>query len=172
MTRTLTGRYVFDPTLLMRCSASARSSFGCTSIGSSPSSSRKIVPPSASTKGEMRLSTAPVNDAALVTEERALGERRRDGAAVDDDEGLVGARARLVDRLRDELLAGARLARDEHGELGRRGLAQALEHAAHPGARADERPELGDVGDVDLLGRVGANSSAVSPQTTLVGLRR
>ena len=49
--------------------------------------------------------------AALVTEERALGEGRRDRAAVDDDERLLRARARLVDRLRDELLAAARLAR-------------------------------------------------------------
>ena len=91
--------------------------------------------------------------AALVTEERALGERRGNGAAVDDDERLVRARARLVDGLRDELLAGARLARDEDGQLGRRGLAEALEDGAHPRARPDERPELGDVGDVDLLGR-------------------
>ncbi len=88
--------------------------------------------------------------AALVAEERALGQRGRDGAAVDDDEGLVRAGAGLVDGLGDELLAGARLARDEHGEVGGGGLLEALEHAAHARAVTDQGPEAGDLGDVDL----------------------
>ena len=48
--------------------------------------------------------------AALVAEELALEQRLRDRGAVHDDEGLVAARAELVDRARDELLAGAALA--------------------------------------------------------------
>ena len=57
-----------------------------------------------------------------------------------------------MDGLRDELLARAGLAGDEDRQLGGGGLAEALEHAAHDRARADERSELGDVGDLDLLG--------------------
>ena len=52
--------------------------------------------------------------AALVPEERALHERLRDRRAVDLDEGVGTARATAVDRLRDHVLAGARLAREEH----------------------------------------------------------
>src|SRR5205085_877089 len=51
--------------------------------------------------------------AALVTEELALDQRRRDRAAVDDDVRAVLARALLVHRAREHLLAGARLAFDE-----------------------------------------------------------
>ena len=41
-------------------------------------------------------------------------EARRDRAAVDDDERALRARAALHDLVRDELLAGAALALDEH----------------------------------------------------------
>src|SRR5262249_25385650 len=51
--------------------------------------------------------------AALVTEELALDERRRDRAAVDGEERRHTAAAQLMDRLRDELLAGAALAGHE-----------------------------------------------------------
>src|SRR5690606_23175923 len=52
--------------------------------------------------------------AALVPEELALEQARGDRSAVDDDEGPVGARALLVDRLGDALLAGPGLAGHEH----------------------------------------------------------
>ena len=90
--------------------------------------------------------------AALVTEERALGEGRRDGAAVDDDERLVRARARLVDGGRDELLTAAGLTEDEDGEVGGSGLAAPLEDGAHALADTDERSELRDLRNVHLLG--------------------
>src|SRR5690606_33661324 len=48
--------------------------------------------------------------AALVAEELALGELSGDGAAVDRDERAAAAARDLVDRARDELLAGAALA--------------------------------------------------------------
>ena len=57
--------------------------------------------------------------AAHVAEELALDEVRADRAAVDDDERLVRARAALDDLGRDELLAGAALAVDEHVDVAR-----------------------------------------------------
>ena len=48
--------------------------------------------------------------ALLVTEDLALEQRLRNRRAVDGDERERRPRAQLVDRLRDELLAGARLA--------------------------------------------------------------
>src|SRR5207245_8943408 len=52
--------------------------------------------------------------AAPVTEELAVEQRLRESGAVDGDERLPGERPALVDRTRDELLAGAALAADEH----------------------------------------------------------
>ena len=48
--------------------------------------------------------------AALVAEQLALDQRRRQRGAVDDDERRVAARAAPVDRAREQLLAGAGLA--------------------------------------------------------------
>ncbi len=42
------------------------------------------------------------------------------GAAIDDHEGRRAPRARLVDRARNEFLAGAALARDQHAGVGAR----------------------------------------------------
>ena len=52
--------------------------------------------------------------AALVAEELALEQPLGERRAVQADERLVRARRRGVDRLGDELLAGAALAGDEH----------------------------------------------------------
>ena len=56
--------------------------------------------------------------------ELALGQRVRDGGAVQGDERLTAATAEIVDRLRHDLLARAVLAVDEHGQIG-------LRHAAN-----------------------------------------
>ncbi len=83
----------------------------------------------------------PGERAAHVTEELTLDEVRRDGSAVDDDEGPLAARAALEDLGRDELLAGAALAFDEHVDVARRDLLEHREELAHGDARADERTE-------------------------------
>ena len=62
--------------------------------------------------------------AAHVTEQLGLDEIRGDGAAVDGDEGAAAAAAVVMDGARDEFLAGARLAEDEH-----RGIALATRAA-------------------------------------------
>src|SRR5579883_2553564 len=60
-TRTSMGSNALPPTRFTCFSLSARRSFGCSSMGSSPSSSRKSVPPSASASAPLRRSVAPVN---------------------------------------------------------------------------------------------------------------
>src|SRR5262249_56024178 len=57
--------------------------------------------------------------AALVPEELALEQCLRDRGAVERDQRLARARAAVVDRLGDELLAGAALAGDQDGGLQR-----------------------------------------------------
>ena len=69
--------------------------------------------------------------AAHVPEELALDEVLGDGAAVDGDEGPAHALAAAVELARDELLAGAGLAGDEHADVGRGDLLQLAEHLHH-----------------------------------------
>jgi hypothetical protein len=74
----------------------------------------------------------------LVAKELALEERLLEHATVDGNERSVPARAPLVDRVRDELLADAGLALDEHDELGRRDEPHRLQDLVHGGARGCE----------------------------------
>src|SRR6185437_15184020 len=59
--------------------------------------------------------------ALLVTEQFALEQRVRERAAVHGDEALVTTSTELVNAPREQLLAGARLAGDEHRGVGLRG---------------------------------------------------
>src|SRR5882672_2630282 len=61
--------------------------------------------------------------AALAAEEFTFHELRRNGAAIDGDEGAFTARARLVDHLRHQFLAGAGFAEYVHGGLAASDLA-------------------------------------------------
>ena len=73
-----------------------------------------------------------------MAEDLALHQIIGDGGAVDGDEGLVPPRARAVDGLGAELLAGAALAGNEDGGLrGGRAVDQPIDHL-HPGRSADE----------------------------------
>ncbi len=79
--------------------------------------------------------------ALFVTEDLALEQRLGNRGAVDGHERERRARAQLVDGLRDELLARARLAPDEHRRRRRRRL---LDHAierSNAGAVADDAAE-------------------------------
>ena len=53
--------------------------------------------------------------APLVTEELGLDERLHDGGWIDRDERPLAPRPLAVNRPRDQLLAGAALAGDQHG---------------------------------------------------------
>src|SRR5439155_22995746 len=55
----------------------------------------------------------------LVSEQLAFEQIERDGRAIQLDERATAPRAQSVNRTRDQLLAGARLAVDEHGRIGR-----------------------------------------------------
>src|SRR2546430_2026810 len=76
--------------------------------------------------------------AALVAEQLALQKLAGDGPAVDDDEGLVAARAGLVDRHRRLALAGAGLAFQEYGVFAGRHPLQERERRAHRHRYADQ----------------------------------
>ena len=79
--------------------------------------------------------------ALLVAEQLALEQRLGQRAAVDLDERAVRALAEPVDRARDQLLAGAALAGDEHGGVARRDLLDRAPHDRHLLAAADQLGE-------------------------------
>src|SRR5262249_42003221 len=76
--------------------------------------------------------------AALVAEELAEQQRLDERRAVDLHEGLVAPRRAVVDRVGDELLAGAALAADEHEAVARRDAIDERQHAVDRGAVPDD----------------------------------
>ena len=76
--------------------------------------------------------------AAHVAEELGLEQRLGNRRAVDLDERHVALRAAVVDGPRDQLLAGAGLAGDEHGALGLRHPLGAADDVLHRPASADD----------------------------------
>ena len=127
------------PTRSNSDSWSARRSFTCISTGTSPISSRKSVPPSASSKPPGLRADRAGEGAPLVPEQLALDEVLRDGRAVHLDERLVAPRRAPVERLRDELLAGAALAGDEDRRGGVRHLPDDVVDGLHRRRLAHER---------------------------------
>ena len=92
---------------------------------------------------QLEAALAPVRGAregaALVTEHFRLDQIARQGGAVLGDERLAAARAEPVDRRRDELLAGARFARDQHPRFRGRDPRNQRAQLFHRGARSDQR---------------------------------
>ena len=74
----------------------------------------------------------------LDSEQLRLEQGLDDGRAVDGDEGPFVTPAELVNLTGDELLAGARLALDQHREIGGGHALDAVAHDADPEARSDE----------------------------------
>ncbi len=94
--------------------------------------------------------------AAFIAEQFRLQQVMRNRAAVDRDERPLAAAGALVNRERRQLLAGARLARDEHARVGLRDLADRAEQLLHRLAVADhpvfaDRRRVG--GAVDAIER-------------------
>ena len=85
----------------------------------------------------------------LVAEQLALDEPGGQGRAVDLDERLVPAPAVRVDGPREQLLARAGLAADEHGGVGRCHAADLVQHRVQRRAPADDLVEVVD--RLDLL---------------------
>jgi hypothetical protein len=82
-----------------------------------------------------------------VAEQLALEEIHRDRGAVDLDERPAAPRAELVCRLRDQLLAGAGFAEDQHGGIGGSHPLDLLEHALEGSARPDDLREAGHLAE-------------------------
>ena len=80
--------------------------------------------------------------ALFVAEELRLDQRFWQRAATDLDERLPRPERVVVDRLRDELLAGARLAADEDGRVGARHLHDLLADLPHRAARSEDVREI------------------------------
>ena len=111
-------------------------------MGVSAISSKKNVPPSASSKRPLRALTAPVNDPLAWPKSSLSSSVSVMAAQLTGTNGPLGALAVGVDGLGDELLAGAALARDEHDGVGRRDAHDAPEHLAHGPRSADDVLEL------------------------------
>ena len=90
-----------------------------------------------------------------MAEQLALEQARRDGGAVDLDERPPSAPTQVVNGTGDQLLAGARLAADEHGRVRRRDRLHLVQHAFQRRGLTDDVLEvvLGAdlVLEVDLL---------------------
>jgi hypothetical protein len=110
----------------------------------SPISSRKRLPPLATSNLPSRSLLAPVK--ARACRELALDEFRGDGGAVEGDEELVAPWAQPVEGAGDQLLARARLSRDEHGAARAGDLLDQGEDRAHRRRVADDVLEAGPVG--------------------------
>src|SRR5262249_43553473 len=86
--------------------------------------------------------------AALVAEELALEERRRQRRAVEGDEGRLAPERHAVDRAREELLAGAALAEDEHARVRRRDASDERQELLHRRRLADDLGHAADALDL------------------------
>ena len=103
-----------------------------------PISSRKSVPPLATSNRPFFAVDRRGEGAFDVAEERRLQQLRRHRARVDGNERPVAARRVRVDCLRDQLLARAALALDQNGGAARRNLRDEVEEAKHGLALADD----------------------------------
>ena len=80
--------------------------------------------------------------ALLVAEQLRLDQRVGQRRAAHLHERLLRAQRVVVDRVRDQLLAGARLAADQHGGVGLRDLRDLLVHLPRRAAGADDVREV------------------------------
>ena len=140
MIRTSTWRLSSEPTGRTSPSCRTRNSFAWTSSGSSPISSSNRC-------RRARLRKRPVigdragENAPFVTEQLALDEIARERRAIEDDERRAGPWTVGMNEVRDDLLAGARLAGNQNRgvAVGRR--RRPLEHRPHPFRSADHTLE-------------------------------
>ena len=111
----------------------------------------RSVPPCACSKTPLRCDVAPVN--APRSWPKSSDSTRFGGTAVQSKttNGPLRARAPVVERLGEDLLAGAGLALDDDRDVARgEALAERIE-AAHLDARADDAPERRGARERDLL---------------------
>ena len=104
----------------------------------SPISSSSSVPPWAAWNRPLCVRSRARERAFDVAEQLRLEQVLGHRAAVDRDERLILARARAMNRAREQLLARARFAGDQHARLGIRDHARLLQAAFHRGAARDD----------------------------------
>ena len=138
ITRTSTLSALVPPTRRYSPASRKRSSFGCSASGSSPISSRNSVPLSATSTRPCLAAIALGERPLLVPEQLGLDQALREGGAVERDERGGAAPAVLPEGVRDQLLAGAALALDQHRRVRRRHLADQREDLPQLPAPADE----------------------------------
>ena len=97
----------------------------------SPISSRNRVPPSACSNRPRRMGLGAGKGAAFVAKQLRLHQLARDSGHIESDEGVLGPRAVPVQGPRHQLLAGARLAVDQHRDVGSRQPPDGAEHLLH-----------------------------------------
>ena len=157
MTRTSTVIAVCPPTRKNSLSASTRSKRVCSASDMSPISSRNSVPPLACSKRPMRRSVAPVNAPFSWPNSSDSSSSAAIADVFSATNGAVGARRVVVQRARDELLARAGLARDQHRHARARQAADRLEHLLH-------RRRLADDARRRLRGRLLGRSARALPR--------
>ena len=126
ITRTSTLIVRADPSRSTSCSCSTRSTLACVFGLMSPTSSRKIVPAIGLLELADLLLGGAGERALLVPEQLRLDQLLGNRRAVHLHEALPGARAVAVDGARNQLLADAALAEQQHGGIGRRGALDRL----------------------------------------------
>ena len=119
------------------------------------------MPPCAASKRPSRAVRRAGERALLVAEQLGLEDRLGDRGAVDRDERALRARAVVVERAREQLLAGAALAEQQHGRLARRGLHHDVHRAAPRERRADDRAAA-------LLGELRLEAAVLDEQRLLL----
>src|SRR5690606_2051696 len=93
--------------------------------------------------------------ALLVAEELALDQLRGNRSAIDREEWTLAATALLVDRFRDDLLAGSAFADHEHVDGGRRDPLDLRVDVAHGRRAATQLAEAVDVAGTASRGALG-----------------
>src|SRR4030095_12000381 len=141
---TRTSRWIVstEPTRLMVRSSRARRSLGCISSGRSPTSSRKMVPPRATSKAPGRAWCAPVKApfwCPKSSDSISVGGIVLQSITTSGPPG--GGAGSRAGPARAEPLAGAALPREEDGRLDRGDAGQDREQAAHRQALAHRPPE-------------------------------
>ena len=109
----------------------------------------------------------------LVAEQFALDQLARDRRHVDGDERPLAALAVIVQRARDELLAGARFARDHHRQIGLRQPRDACgRFPASRGERPIERERSSLLLCLGALAAALAGESAADDRDQLLQIER
>ena len=137
-TRTSTRVGRVSPTGRISPCSRKRRNFGCTSIGRSPISSRKMRAAGRRADHARLIGDRAGEAAAPVPEQLAVGQLARRARAVVGQEHRRAARRPGVNRARDQVLAGAALAGDQHGEVAALQALDLIGDALHRRAGADE----------------------------------